>query len=260
MNESTEYLKPHPLSEKLYGKVKLDAELRDSIKQFGILEPIIATADNVVISGHRRLWHASILAIRSVPIVRFPSSDELEIEAAVIHANKQREKTAEQRAREYRELKRIESAKAKARQATGKGEDGSGGRGKKKDENLTKNSTEGLSDTGEAAAKAAAEVGMSRPTAEMAAKVVDAIDALAAEGKQEEAEHLTETLNNTSVAKAHREATGKTPTAKRPQTPKPELDTHFLDDAEASQFMELKRIWADCGQYVKAAFREWIDA
>lgn len=100
----------------------------------------------------------------------------------MIISNRQRIKTDEQKAREYKHLKVIEAERAKRRMAEGKGEDGSGGRGNKK-ETLGKNFPRVSPDNNKAKAKAAEAIGVSAPTAEKMEEVVDVIDALEEEGR-----------------------------------------------------------------------------
>lgn len=199
-------LKPHPLNRQLYGPLdkttKEWGELVESIRRKGVLVPLLITPDGTVVSGHRRLEASRDtlnLSRIEVPVVVVNFKSDLDVEEALIHANKQREKTPEQKAREYQHLLRIEKERAKQRMTAGKGADGSGGRGKTK--NPTENFSEGL---GESAAKAAEQVGWSAPTAKKAAAVVDAIDEAEEEGDAEKAERLRQKLNKT-VDGAYRE-------------------------------------------------------
>ena len=54
-------LKPHPLSESIYGRSRCVPALIESIKKHGILSPILITRDNVIISGSTRC-HSAVLA------------------------------------------------------------------------------------------------------------------------------------------------------------------------------------------------------
>ena len=49
----TSSLKPHPLNAKIYRDAS-DTDLCDSVKRFGILQPILITEGGLIISGHRR--------------------------------------------------------------------------------------------------------------------------------------------------------------------------------------------------------------
>ena len=49
-------LKPHPLNSKIYSNGNTE-DLETSIQENGLLDPIVITKDNTIISGHRR-WNA----------------------------------------------------------------------------------------------------------------------------------------------------------------------------------------------------------
>jgi ParB-like chromosome segregation protein Spo0J len=250
----TAALKPHPLNEKLYGKMQVSRdfeELRDSIRENGILVPLLVTPDNTIVSGHRRWFFAKQQHIDEIPIQRVETKEPAEIEALIIHTNRQRVKTTEQEAREFKHLKRL--AEAKAAKRTG----GRPGKEEKPKENFPEVS-------GQARDIAAAAVGMSGRTAEKAATVVDAIDAMEAEGKAEDAEKLRATLNR-SVDGAYKEIRPSQPAAPKPEPkpqPEPEpiqCDSSFLVGKELEQFKALTALWDAAGQYVRAAFLEYID-
>jgi ParB/RepB/Spo0J family partition protein len=112
-------LKPHPLNEKIYGN-DLTADFVDAVKRNGIYQPILVTADKLIISGHRRHAAAKQLKMLSLPTVIFHSTDELEIRAALVEANKQRVKTNEQIGREFNVLLEVEEARSRARMEGGK--------------------------------------------------------------------------------------------------------------------------------------------
>tara|TARA_Y100000004_G_scaffold190864_1_gene248667 strand:- start:330 stop:1436 length:1107 start_codon:yes stop_codon:yes gene_type:complete len=53
---SVDSLAPHPMNQKIYGSDNFqDNDLKVSISQNGLLEPLVITNENVVVSGHRRL-------------------------------------------------------------------------------------------------------------------------------------------------------------------------------------------------------------
>lgn len=187
-----EGLRPHPLNLKLYGSGTPDAKLIASIEADGILEPLLVAMlsfdggehyDTYIISGHRRWLAAQHIAkkhhitnpqipIRSLGLSVAEDLSHLDYERRVIESNRQRVKTAEQKAREFKELKRIEAALAKERKLAGlkKGEKAPVG-------------TESAS-TGKAATKAAQAVGLGRDTAAKLEKLVDAADAGDAKAKE----------------------------------------------------------------------------
>jgi len=201
-------LKNHMLNIKLYGD-KPDPELKKLIDENGVLEPIVVTPDNTIISGHRRNQCAKMLGLKEVPvIIRQDLTDPLEIEKTLILSNKQREKTTELKAREYQRLKEIESEQAEKRMKTGKTDP---------KVNLPEGQKKGQSRD-----IAAKEVGMSGSTAEKASKVVEKIDELEEAGAVEEAAELRETLNK-SVSGAARKIA--------PEKPKPKpFNEKTIDD------------------------------
>lgn len=180
-------LRPHPLNETIYGD-RADGDLIESVRSKGVLNPILITADNLIVSGHRR-WGAAIAAgLDMVPVVVYTGDDTLDIEEALIESNRQRQKTNEQIGREFKRLKAIYNERA-SRQ------------GQRSD--LTS-----VSDETEVAAKpsdqAAAELGVSRTTAHRIETVVDKIDELQAEGNTQQAAALRDTLNRSANA-AHQQ-------------------------------------------------------
>ena len=112
-------LLPHPLSLKIYGDGEDVSDLVDSIAKHGILRPLVVTKDNLVISGKRRLAAAHSLGLAEVPVIVTTLADPLEIELFLLEDNRTREKTNEQKAREFAERLRIETEMAKKRQAIG---------------------------------------------------------------------------------------------------------------------------------------------
>jgi protein gp37/ParB-like chromosome segregation protein Spo0J len=189
-------LRRHPMNAEIYGDVP-DAEFVESIREKGVLTPIIVTSENRVISGHRRVAACKQLGISEVPVdVRTYESESAAI-TALIHSNRQRAKTNEQRAREAAALEGIEREEAKRRQGTRT--------------DIPETVPEGS--TGDSRDKIGAKVGWSGPTAEKAVKTIQHIDTLKAAGKKEEAEELVEALNE-NVAKAYRKVPREQPEEK----------------------------------------------
>ncbi len=194
-------LKPHPLNAALYGGEELDEALAESVRQCGILEPLTITRDDVILSGHRRLLAAAACDRITVPCI-VVDGDPLDLEWRLIESNRQRAKSREQIGREARELLRIERERAKERQAQAGPQ-----RGKGKKRSASGNVTG--SAPGDARDRVGAALGVSGPTAERAAAVVDEIDRRKADGDQAGADQLRDTLNTQGVAPAHREVKGK---------------------------------------------------
>jgi ParB/RepB/Spo0J family partition protein len=109
-------LKPHPLNESIYGEQEADAGLIESIKNNGIMEPLVIKEDGTIMSGHRRWRAAKAIGLVEVPCRVVGYSDELEEQEALIEFNRQREKTFIQKMKEAEKLKEIESEKARRRQ------------------------------------------------------------------------------------------------------------------------------------------------
>lgn len=193
-------LKPHPINDEIYGD-RTDADLIKSIKDKGVLNPLLITFDDRIISGHRR-WGASIaLNLDAVPVVVFGSKDELEIQEALIESNRQRAKTNEQVGREYTHLSRIINERH-SRQ---------GARNDVPEKNNVKNKTTSVSIDTEVVEKmkptdqAAKKLGVGKATANKASAVVKAIDNLKKEGKTAQAEQVRKKLN-ASVNGAYNQA------------------------------------------------------
>lgn len=198
-------LKNHLVNIEIYGTHPND-DFVASVRQHGVLVPITITADGTVISGHSRRQAAIIAGQRTVPCIVSPLTDEDEIERALIEANRQREKTTEQKAREAAHLFAIEERLAAKRQAATLAKTGDqnirhgGGTGSttvKQGENAN---------SGKTRDKVGQVVGMSGKTVARAVEVVAKIDEAKAQGDEATATRLSKTLNEKGVAPALREA------------------------------------------------------
>jgi hypothetical protein len=192
-------LKPHPLNEKIYGDA-LNPTLVRSIKDFGFHSPILIAQDNTILNGHSRCAAALQLKLEKIPMIVSPITHELEKRALVISGNSQRDKSREQKAREYMELKVIEEEKARNRQREAAQRTNLLHQDKTENDGRSQDSTEAWKeDTGESRKIAAGKLGISYTTAEESARVVQLIDLLSMEGNKDEAENLREILNTKSV-------------------------------------------------------------
>lgn len=165
-------LPPHPLSVKIYGKPNPSKELLASIEKVGLLQPLIVNdygdGSYELLSGNTRAEAWRILhkqgKVKSIWIsCRFVQLSPTEAERLIIESNRQRIKTPEMKAREFKELKRIEVELAKQRQSALNNKETASGQ-------------LAGSDRGEAVAKAASAVGMGANTAKKLEAVVDAAD------------------------------------------------------------------------------------
>jgi len=199
----------HPLSLKIYGE-KPDPGFDASIAARGIDEPIVVAADGkTIISGVRRRNGAIKDGQTEVPIyVRKDLTDPLDIEEAIIEANRHNEQTIETKARAFKRLKEIEEARAANRQKTS-----TGGKSPQLSPNLDE------AGKGRADEKAAEQAGMKKTTARKAAEVVTKIDEAEAAGDKETAADLRETLNTKSVDAAHKKAKPPKPKKKSREVP-----------------------------------------
>ena len=184
-------LHPHPLNASVYGEEIPDDAFLESISAHGILTPLQATVDNVVLSGHRRLLAAIKLGLAAVPVhVVVDAGDELSQQERILEANRFRLKNNEQLIREYLAFKRIEAEKAKLR------------KGQRTD--MVPKSARGRSG-GKARDLAAVKVNLAGSTAAKGERVVLLIDKAARSGNIDQVQKLREALNK-RISKGHRKA------------------------------------------------------
>ena len=100
-------IQPSPENDELYRPVDPDApDIRDltkSIRQNGIVEPLVITADGYILSGHRRFAAAIRAGLKKVPCRIKPirrSDDPDEFVKLLREHNRQREKTFDEKVRE----------------------------------------------------------------------------------------------------------------------------------------------------------------
>jgi len=179
----------HPLNSRIYSD-KPDAGLIESIRENGVMVPVVITPDNQVISGHRRVAACKVVGVVDVPVTIRSFENDEDATEAVVHYNRQRAKTNEQRAREAAALLDVERIRAEKRMKAG--------------ENQYSSPPEKLPEgKGDARDKVGEAVGWSGKTAEKAVEAIKYIDKLKEEGKESEAEKLKDDLN-VSVSKASR--------------------------------------------------------
>src|SRR4051794_26218733 len=90
-----EDLFPSPFSLEVYGD-GCDAGLIESVKQHGVLEPLIITPDGLVISGHQRLDAAKQAGLATVPVIVSAGLDKDQLQRLILDTNVGRKKTNEQ--------------------------------------------------------------------------------------------------------------------------------------------------------------------
>jgi protein gp37/ParB-like chromosome segregation protein Spo0J len=153
---------------------------------------LLITHDRRIVAGHRRWQAAAQAGITNVPVVVFGSDDELAILQAVVESNRQRVKSNEQAAREFQVLAQIEHERANERRL--------------RELRLRIPGTPSFQAGTHARDSAARKLGRNGKTMEKAAAVVNAIDRLTADGRQEAATALRATLNGKSIDRAYRDA------------------------------------------------------
>lgn len=192
-------LKPHPKNEEIYGANEGVSDLVEKIKKSGRVHTMTVNSKGVVLAGHRRLKACIELGIETVnaEIVDFDTPEE-EIEFIVLD-NHQREKTVEQKAKEARVLKEVESKLAEKRLSI---LGATGGRGNKKG---VPDSAQGLEEEkkGKARDIVAKKVGLrSGHEVDRAITAINKIEELIKTGRIEDAELIRGVLNNRSVSAA----------------------------------------------------------
>lgn len=192
-------LKPHPKNEEIYGVNEDILDLVEKIKKSGRVHTMTVNSKGVVLAGHRRLKACIELGIETVKaeIIDFDTPEE-EIEF-IIDDNSTREKTIEQRSREAKELKRVETLLAEKRLSI---LGATGGRGNKKG---VADLPQGLEkkDQGKARDIVASKLNFtSGREVDRAITAVNKIDELSKTGRVEDAELIRGVLNNRSVSAA----------------------------------------------------------
>ncbi|AFH21573.1 hypothetical protein OSG_eHP4_00155 [environmental Halophage eHP-4] len=109
-------LSQHPKNDEIYGDTdELEDTFIESIREKGVLEPLVITDGKQVISGHRRLEAARQVGLESVPVRKSEFENDLAEREALIEFNRQREKTPGQLVNEFEEMLEIEQQRAKER-------------------------------------------------------------------------------------------------------------------------------------------------
>ena len=186
-------LKPHPKNEEIYGVNEDISDLVQKIKKSGRVHTMTVNSKGIVLAGHRRLKACIELGIETVnaEIVDFDTPEE-EIEFIVLD-NHQREKTVEQKAKEARVLKEVESVLANQRKISRL----------KQNQSTDKPNLAERSKQGEARDIVAKNVGLrSGHEVDRAITAINKIEELKKAGRVDDAELIRGVLNNRSVSAA----------------------------------------------------------
>ncbi len=207
-------LRPHPKNAEIYGQNENVSDLVEKIKRSGQVHTLVVTSKGTVLAGHRRLKACKELGIEEVDveIIDFDTPEQ-EVEY-LIDNNATREKTEVQRAREARELKKVETILAKKRQSDNGGD-------KKSDKYKSEVTNSPHTDSGKSGVANLPHVdsdksgqGKARDNVakkmnyksgrevDRAIKTINKIDELEGEGRKEEAELVRDVMNNRSISAA----------------------------------------------------------
>lgn len=216
-------LKSHPCQVEVYGEESVDSDLVQSIRAKGILQPLIVTEKNEVLSGNRR-WKAGVKAgLKAVPVDVRSGLDILEQESFIIESNLQRTKTARQLGREAIKLKEIEAERSKQRMVAAQNNKRAAML------NIDIAAKEQPPPKGATTAIVGAKLGMSRGTVEKLIEVEEKIEELESKGQVEEAKKLEKTLTKKSINAAHSQIKPK-PKQKESQPMVPKAAIEMSDD------------------------------
>lgn len=114
---SVSELAPHPKNTEIYGETEPGEQFVQSVREKGVLEPLVIKGDKTILSGHRRWTAAREVGVGQVPVRIAEFDSELGEREALIEFNRQREKTPGQLTNEFEEILEIEQQRAKERQA-----------------------------------------------------------------------------------------------------------------------------------------------
>ena len=112
-------LSPHPDNLRIYGEDPYVGDLVSSIKEHGLLRPIIIDQDKRIIDGVRRWTASKTLKKKTVPCEIRELENEDSAISAILTYNRYRQKTPRQVFNESIELKRLETEKAQKRMKGG---------------------------------------------------------------------------------------------------------------------------------------------
>lgn len=225
-------LRPCPRNKHVFGPTEdeLTPEFLASIKEDGVLAPIIVNSKRMICDGHRRTAAAVKVGLKSVPCY---VSDHEDIDKT-LHAwdtlQKQvRVRTKEQTARLFGQYKAEEAEQAATSEKDEKANVSVLSHGETEQNDRPDTPIKRRSDD-----IAAERVGMSRPTAARALAVVKEIDKAEAEGNVDRAEDLREKLENQPINTAYRAAVA--PTVTPSEDDEPEEDSREWTKPDASAF------------------------
>jgi ParB family chromosome partitioning protein len=108
LDVSMEEIVPNPHQPRIYFSEEKLAELAESIRQHGILQPLIVTKNGVkqyeLIAGERRFQAAKLAGLRSVPVIVREAKNQDKFELAIIENIQRHDLNPIEEAKAYRKL------------------------------------------------------------------------------------------------------------------------------------------------------------
>jgi DNA modification methylase len=80
-------LVPNPRNARVHSKKQIN-QIKESIREFGFLNPVLIDGNNMIVSGHARVDAAKALGLREIPCVRIDHLSEMEARAYCVADNK----------------------------------------------------------------------------------------------------------------------------------------------------------------------------
>lgn len=264
-----EKLRPHDLNSSIYGGSDPDhiEELRESIEQHGILQPLLITEDGTVIAGCSRLEAALEAELSEVPVQVLDEMDENDLAVLLIHSNKQRVKTRQQIKNEILYLKKLWAPEAK----------------EASEANLKQNATDSakLRSRKKTSERIAEKIGESPRKVEQVIAIEKTIEELKEQGRTEEAEKIEalsiEKRGTNAAYQMAKEAAkradvddlrtlfdvpapdGQNPKSDGSQVPDcMDVPSDSLSNMEKNDLAALHRVWARASQRVRESFGAYI--
>lgn len=102
---------PHPLSLQIYGEPRSTAnfeELVESIRVYGVLEPLVVTTKLVILSGHRRIVAAIEAGVEYVPVRKIENLSEVAQLELITTLNHHRKRLPSEMVREALAIEKLE--------------------------------------------------------------------------------------------------------------------------------------------------------
>jgi DNA modification methylase len=81
------HLKPAPQNARTHSKKQI-AQVANSMKRFGVINPLVVDGQNRIIAGHARAEAGKLLGLHSLPVIRLTELSDVELRAYMLADNK----------------------------------------------------------------------------------------------------------------------------------------------------------------------------